>query len=91
MVVILSVVLKILSSNSAVAVDVLSSSGETQKHIGTLMMNMQRIFAETVANVVSDPEIRRLIVLWGLCSLPSISRVVGEYKKSSSSSGFMLM
>jgi hypothetical protein len=47
--------------------------------ISTLMINMQRTFAETVAGIIVDPEIRRLIVLWGLCILPSISRILGRY------------
>lgn len=48
------------------------------RQLSTLMVNMQRTFAETVANIVVDPELRRLVVLWGACILPSISRVLGR-------------
>jgi hypothetical protein len=44
------------------------------RQLGTLIINMQRTFAETVAGLITDPEIRRLIVLWGACILPTISR-----------------
>jgi hypothetical protein len=48
---------------------------------------MQRTFAETVASIVIDPELRRLIVLWGICILPSISAVLGKFKSSAYFSG----
>lgn len=38
----------------------------------------QRTFAETVASIIMDPELRRLIVFWGICILPSISRILGR-------------
>lgn len=57
------------SSGSAAAASSIAS-----RQLGTLMINMQRTFAETVAGLITDPEIRRLIVLWGACIMPSISR-----------------
>lgn len=48
------------------------------RQLSTLMVNMQRTFAETVTSVVADPELRKLIVLWGICILPSISKVLGR-------------
>lgn len=48
------------------------------RQLSTLMVNMQRTFAETVTGIVADPELRRLIVLWGVCILPSISKVLGR-------------
>lgn len=73
------------------SVKILSSRKEAMsitavQHISTLMVNMQRIFAETVAGIVTDPGIRKLIVLWGLCILPSISRRISDFKKLSASS-----
>ena len=95
-VVILSACVKLLSRTTLAAMT-------AAQQMSTLMVNMQRIFAETVAGIITDPEIKKLIVLWGLCILPSISSTIGEFKKLSASSfsaaddskqnkhGFMLM
>lgn len=75
-VVILSACVKLMSSTTLAAVTAV-------QQMSTLMVNMQRIFAETVAGIITDPEIKKLIVLWGLCILPSISSTIGEFKKLS--------
>jgi hypothetical protein len=79
-VVVLSAIAKLLTTSQAI-----------QQQLGTLMVNMQRIFAETVAAIVTDPQIKMLIVLWGLCILPSISKKIGEFKTASSSASFFLV
>jgi hypothetical protein len=52
------------------------SGSLANKQLNSLMVNMQRMFAETVASFVTDVQTRKLVVLLGLCMLPSISAVV---------------
>jgi hypothetical protein len=54
---------------------VLSSSSTVimGKQLDSLMVNLQRTFAETVANILPDGESRRMAVFLGLCLLPSTS------------------
>lgn len=86
-VVILYAVVKILPSSSSSSSP--SSSAQAtaasmaSRQLSTLMINMQRTFAETVASIIVDPEIRKLIVLWGVCILPTIAGVIGRFRSSS--------
>ena len=83
-VVVLYSVVKIIPVMSAGGSSSQSTSGGddagsvASRQLSTLMINMQRTFAETVAGIIVDPEIRRLVVLWGMCMLPSISRILGR-------------
>lgn len=52
------------------------SGALANRQLNSLMVNMQRTFAETVASFVNDAQTRKMIVLLGLCMLPSISSVV---------------
>jgi hypothetical protein len=83
-VVVLYAIIKVLPKDpTPPAVGQETAASVASKQIGTLMINMQRTFAETVANIITDPEIRRLIVLWGACILPSIAGVIGRFRSSS--------
>jgi hypothetical protein len=44
------------------------------KQVKSLVVNMQRTFAETVTTVIPDSQTRKMIILLGLCMLPSIAR-----------------
>ena len=46
--------------------------------LNLLLISYHFLGAETIAGVIVDPEIRRLVVLWGICILPSISRILGR-------------
>lgn len=46
------------------------------KQLNSLIVNMQRTFADTVASVFPDVQTRKMVVLLGLCILPSISGAV---------------
>jgi hypothetical protein len=54
------------------------SGSLANRQLNSLMVNMQRTFAETVASFVTDVQTRKMIVLLGLCMLPSISSVVSS-------------
>lgn len=43
------------------------------KQVNSLVVNMQRAFAETVTAIIPDVQARKMIVLLGLCMLPSMS------------------
>lgn len=81
-VVLLHAIVKVIPSLNARGAGAATGGGAgsiAARQLSTLMVNMQRTFAETVANIVVDPELRRLVVLWGACILPSISRLLGRY------------
>jgi hypothetical protein len=52
------------------------SGSLANSQLNSLMVNMQRTFADTVTSFVTDVQTRKLIVLLGLCMLPSISSAV---------------
>jgi hypothetical protein len=61
--------------NSSCATGAFSGS-LANRQLNSLMVNVQRTFAETVASFVTDVQTRKLIVLMGLCMLPIISAAV---------------
>lgn len=46
------------------------------KQLNSVVLNIQRTFADTVASIIPDVQTRRMVVLLGLCMLPSIASVV---------------
>jgi hypothetical protein len=54
------------------------SGSLAQRQLNSLMVNMQRTFAETVSSFIPDIQTRKLIVLLGLCMLPSIASVISS-------------
>lgn len=49
------------------------STSIVEKQVKSLVVNMQRTFAETVTTIIPDAQTRKMIVLLGLCMLPSIA------------------
>ena len=56
------------------------------KQVKSLVVNMQRTFAETVTTVIPDSQTRKMIILLGLCMLPSIARSTSPVQTSPYSS-----
>jgi hypothetical protein len=75
------------SSSSSVLPQISSmfSGSIANRQLNSLMVNMQRTFAETVSSVVVDIQARKLIVLLGLCMLPTIAKAVMGGSDSDSS------
>lgn len=46
------------------------------KQVNSIVVNMQRTFADTVSSIIPDVQTRRMVVMLGLCMLPSIASVV---------------
>lgn len=53
------------------------------KQLNSVVLNIQRTFADTVASIIPDTQTRRMVVLLGLCMLPSIASVVSDSSGSS--------
>lgn len=64
------------------------ASSVAEKQFSTLVINMQRIFADTVASLVAEPDTRRLVVLYGICILPSIARIIAPAPNSKNDASF---
>ena len=60
------------------------------KQLNSVVVNIQRTFADTVASIIPDVQTRRMVVLLGLCMLPSIASVVSDGIGSSSSSSISI-
>jgi hypothetical protein len=64
------------SSTTIPQISSMFSGSIANRQLNSLMVNMQRTFAETVSSVVVDIQARKLIVLLGLCMLPTIAKAV---------------
>lgn len=52
------------------------SDSLVQRQLNSLIVNMQRTFADTITSAIPDVQTRKMVVLLGLCILPSISSLV---------------
>lgn len=54
------------------------------RQIDSIVVNMQRTFADTISSIIPDDQVRRMVVLLGLCILPSIAGLVSKDQFESS-------
>lgn len=54
------------------------------RQIDSIVVNMQRTFADTAASIIPDDQSRKMVVLLGMCILPSIAGLVAKDQLESS-------